>query len=172
MRKSKSKSNKAVAGQDKHDVIDIASSITQAQTSYIQYLCPTCKDELIIDGTWKAIHPHGGIGYWCCTCLKTFDSSVEKLPKTSKKVTSSIGSPTNNIPFIETIDENVGKGLSRRRDEYAEINDRFEPNDDEQIRATGATIIDSRITITDSQGHNKTLVRRDDDTPKTDTSYY
>jgi hypothetical protein len=169
----KSKSNKAIAGQDNHhDVIDLASSITEAKAANnTSFLCKYCIGPLLPYPKNQIDNPHAGPSYICTKCGTVVDSSLEKLPKASKKVVSSIGSPQNVAPFIEMVPENATKGLNPIEDEYAEVNARFEPNEDEQIRAMGGTIIDSRIALTDSQGHNKTLVRRDD-TPRTDTSYY
>jgi hypothetical protein len=164
--------NKAIAGQDKHDIVDIATDITEAKAANNTFLCEYCVEPLVFYAKAQIDNPHAGPSYICTKCGIVTDSSLEKLPKAAKKVTSSIGSPTNVTPFIETIPENAGEGLlNQRRDEYSEINQRFEPGEEEQMRAQGWEILSSKIELTDSQGHNKTLVRRDD-TSRTDASYY
>jgi hypothetical protein len=166
MRNSQGKrnnNNKATA-QDRHDIVDIATDINEAKAANNKFICKECASEEILLRYREAEieNPHAGPSYICPVCTRIYDSSLEKLPKASRRVTSSIGSPANVTPFIETINENAGEGLlNRRKDEYSEINDRFEPNEDEQIRAMGATIIDSKITLTDRQGTNRTIVKRD-----------
>jgi hypothetical protein len=51
-------------------------------------------------------------------------------------------------------------GLERTYDEYDRYEDVFDANADEFLVNQGANIIRSEITITDSQGRNKRLVRR------------
>jgi hypothetical protein len=156
---------------DRHDVIDIASVILEAKTAKNTFLCQYCVEPLVFYAKAQIDNPHAGPSYICTKCGIVTDSSLEKLPKAAKKVTSSIGSPTNVTPFIETIPENAGESLlNQRRDEYAEINQRFEPNEDEQIKAMGGTIIESRIQLTDSTGQNKTYVKRSDDYDNDSTS--
>jgi hypothetical protein len=54
-------------------------------------------------------------------------------------------------------------GLERTYDEYDRYEDVFDANSDEYLVNKGARIIRSEITITDSQGRNKRLVRRHND---------
>ena len=54
-------------------------------------------------------------------------------------------------------------GLERTYDEYDRYEDVFDANADEYLVNKGARMIRSEITITDSQGRNKRLVRRQDD---------
>lgn len=147
--------------EDSHDFINLASSITQAQASDIKYICKDCGPEQILLDYPQAQYYNrfAGKSYICPNCSKIYDSSLEKLPKAAKGIKSSVNADnTTTMPFLETIAEN--KGIERV-DEYAEINQRFEPMEDENIRRMGGTIIDSRIGLTDSQGRNRTIVRRD-----------
>jgi predicted RNA-binding Zn-ribbon protein involved in translation (DUF1610 family) len=151
----------------KEEPVDLFSAIQEIKQKAVIFMCPDCNSELIRDATWRVKNPHGGTGYWCCTCHKTHDSSVERLepmpePKRSfMGDTGEIRDPnvSTNV-FFETISEN--KGLAEPIDEYKEIMDRFEPNEEERLRNMGATITHSEITLTDAMGHNRTLVRRRD----------
>jgi hypothetical protein len=156
----KSKSNKAIAKQDNHDIIDLASSITEAKAANNTFLCKYCIGPLLPYPKNQIDNPHAGPSYICTKCGTVVESSLEKLPKASKKVVvSSIGSPQNVAPFIEMVPENATKGLNPIEDEYDKYNP--EPNEEEQLKAMGATIIESKIELTDRQGHNRTIVKRD-----------
>jgi hypothetical protein len=170
MRISKRNNNKEAISQDKHDVIDLASSINEAKASANNntFLCKYCIEPLVFYPQARIDNPHAGPSYICPKCGVVVDSSLEKLPKASKKVTSSIGSPTNNIPFIETIAENAGQNT--RESEYDKYNP--EPDEEEQLKAMGATLIESRIELTDRQGHNRTYVKRNDDNDTSNESVY
>jgi hypothetical protein len=101
------------------------------------------------------------ISFICSSCNKTFDDSLVRLVKKPRAVTS-IGDPRtqNQDVMFECLPEDRQKKLEERVYEYAEINKRFEPQDEEMARNQGWTILDSKIQLTDSQGRNKTLVRR------------
>jgi hypothetical protein len=73
---------------------------------------------------------------------------------------SSSNSNSNNVIFM-AIPEQGHKGLEEQEDEYAKYDQMWDGQADEQIIASGATIIRSEIEITDSQGRNRKLVRRD-----------
>jgi RNase P subunit RPR2 len=163
------KSNKAKVTQNKHhDIIDVATSISQAQTASIRYTCKYCPDAtatLLPYPQARVQHPHAGPSYICPKCGTVYDSSLEKLPRAAKRVTGAIEA-AETPPFIETIDERAG--VQDRQDEYDKYNP--EPNEEEQIKAMGATLIESKIEITDTQGNNRTIVKRN--TPKTEAPYY
>jgi hypothetical protein len=83
------------------------------------------------------------------------------MSKVAKGISSSL-SKENNTPFFATIDEDVTGGLLvSREDEYNKYDP--EPNADQFLINSGATILHSEITITDSSGRNRTIVRRSDD---------
>jgi hypothetical protein len=156
MRNNKGKRNKATT-QDKHDIVDVATDIIQAQASNIKYICKECEGSQLREYPQAQLYnPHAGRSYICPTCNKVYDSSLEKLPKAVKKVRSNVASAEESTPFIEIINENGG--IREEQDEYDKYNP--EPNEEEQLKAEGATIIESKITLTDSQGHNRTIVKR------------
>lgn len=59
-----------------------------------------------------------------------------------------------NSPIFSTVQEDT----NRREDEYSKYDP--EPDADNFLINSGATIIDSRIEITDSSGRNRVIVRR------------
>lgn len=67
-------------------------------------------------------------------------------------------SVSNDISFLATIPED--KGLQSVDDPYSKYDEMLEPDADQFIINSGATIIRSEITLTDSSGNNKRLVRR------------
>jgi hypothetical protein len=79
----------------------------------------------------------------------------------SKSVASSLGdgSRSNNQSdvFIRYVSEY--SGLERTYDEYDRYEDIIEANANEYLVSPDVDIICSKITITDTQGRNKTLVR-------------
>ena len=68
-------------------------------------------------------------------------------------------SSNNDIVFFTVSDH---KGLEEPEDEYAKYDQMFDGFADQQLINSGATIIKSEIEITDSQGRNRKLVRRND----------
>lgn len=142
----------------KEEFIDLSRTITAANKAKVTYLCQDCGSDLILDASYKTRNPFaGGSGYFCTSCLKTYDDSLVRLPKKPKAVTSSIGDPNLRNPFIiGTVPEN--KGFPEEFDEYS----KYDPEKmaDQQIINSGATILHSEIEITDSSGFNRTLVRR------------
>ena len=86
-----------------------------------------------------------------------------KPQKRSKTVTLGDVSSNNSQSddFMRYVPEVTG--LERTYDEYDRYEDVFDANADEYLVNKGARIIRSEITITDSQGRNKRLVRRQDD---------
>ena len=89
-----------------------------------------------------------------------------KPQKSPKTVTPSLGygsSSSNNQSdvFMRYASEYVG--LERTYDEYDRYEDILDTNAKEYLVNQDARIIRSEITITDSQGRNKRLVRRQDD---------
>ena len=86
---------------------------------------------------------------------------------TSQNKASSLRSTLgdNNRPIFSVVREDKdGRGLvpshQNMGDEYDKYNDLFDPNADQWLINQGATIINSTIELTDSQGHNRILVRR------------
>jgi hypothetical protein len=80
-----------------------------------------------------------------------------KPQKRSKRVASGLGSNNHSDVFRRYISEI--SGLERTYDEYDRYEDVFDTNANEYLVSPDADIIRSEITITDSQGRNKTLVR-------------
>ena len=74
---------------------------------------------------------------------------------------SSVSSSSKDIVLM-TIPESNSKGLEEREDEYAKYDQMFDGAADQILINSGATIIRSEITLTDSLGHNRTIVRRND----------
>ena len=64
-----------------------------------------------------------------------------------------------NTPVILTLGEDKGI-IDSERDEYKKYNQQLEPDADQFLINSSATIIDSRIELTDSQGNNRIVVRR------------
>jgi hypothetical protein len=85
-----------------------------------------------------------------------------KPKKRSKTVT--LGNASSNNSQSDDLMRYVPEvtGLERTYDEYDRYEDVFDANSDEYLVNKGARIIRSEITITDSQGRNKRLVRRHD----------
>ena len=140
--------------QKKGGFIDI-SSVT-ATANNITYLCSDCNDELILESTYQQKNPFSkGKGYFCGSCQKTYDDSLVKLVKKPKAVASTIGD--KNYMVFQTVPED--KGLDPMGDEYAKYDAIIEPSADQYLINSGATIINSRIEITDLEGRHRTLVR-------------
>jgi hypothetical protein len=137
---------------------NLAGAISKADKAKTVFQCIDCGSDLIKDLTFRLKNPHaGGIGYFCGPCNKTFDDALVRLPKKPKAVISSVGDPNlRNIFMIATVPEN--KGLAEEFDEYSKYDP--EKTADQQIINSGATIINSEITLSDSSGSNRTLVRR------------
>jgi DNA-directed RNA polymerase subunit M/transcription elongation factor TFIIS len=81
MRNNKGKRHKATT-QDKHDIVDIATDITQAQATNNRFVCKECEPEqpLFRYPQAQLYNPHAGPSYICSLCNKIYDSS---LPRTS-----------------------------------------------------------------------------------------
>lgn len=111
----------------------------------------------MIDASFKNKNPFaGGNGYFCSSCQKVFDSSLVHLHKKPKAVTSTIGDIRNQDLVFESVPED--KGISPIvEDEYK----KYDPEEsaDEHLIAQGATIVDSRIVLTDSSGQNRIMVK-------------
>ena len=60
-----------------------------------------------------------------------------------------------------SIPESNSKGLEEPEDEYAKYDQMWDGQADQFLINSGATIIRSEIEVTDSQGRNRRLVRRD-----------
>jgi hypothetical protein len=84
-----------------------------------------------------------------------------KHQKRSKRVASSLsdGSKSNNYSdvFMRYVSEY--SGLERTYDEYDRYEDILDANANEYLVNQDSRLIRSKITITDTQGRNKTLVR-------------
>ena len=84
-----------------------------------------------------------------------------KHQKRSKSVASSLsdGSKSNNYSdvFMRYVSEY--SGLERTYDEYDRYEDILDANANEYLVNQDSHLIRSKITITDTQGRNKTLVR-------------
>jgi hypothetical protein len=132
------------------------TGLGKTPASEIRYLCKECKGKGSEQLLWphKKTSPSSGPCYKCSVCGTVYDSSLVKLPKAAKSVSSSVAA--KDTFFFETIPEN--RGLVQLEDEYQKYNP--EP-EEERLGAQGATILRSEITLTDSQGHNRTVVKRD-----------
>ena len=80
-----------------------------------------------------------------------------KSQKRSKGVASGLGSNNQSDDLMRYVSEY--SGLERTYDEYDRYEDIFDANANEYLVNQDTSIIRSEITITDSQGRNKTLVR-------------
>jgi hypothetical protein len=80
-----------------------------------------------------------------------------KPQKRSKGVASGLGSSNQSDVLMRYVSEY--SGLERTYDEYDRYEDIFDANANEYLVNQDASIIRTEITITDSQGRNKTLVR-------------
>lgn len=148
--------------QEDNDIMDLSSIMNSSATDN-RYICKECQpqeEQLLVAYPQAQIeNPFAGPSYRCPNCGTVYDSSLVKLPRSARKVRSTIGSDRDFASnfVIETVPEN--RGLSIVEDEY----DKYDPEPDEEeiIKGMGGTIIDSRIELTDSSGMNKTLVRRD-----------
>jgi hypothetical protein len=80
-----------------------------------------------------------------------------KSQKRSKGVSSGLGSNNQSDDLMRYVSEY--SGLERTYDEYDRYEDIFDANANEYLVNQDTSIIRSEITITDSQGRNKTLVR-------------
>jgi DNA-directed RNA polymerase subunit RPC12/RpoP len=143
--------------EDKHDFIDLATTINVASATDRKYICPTCSELLQDWPAAKITNPFAGPSYRCPNCDRIYDSSLERLPKASKKIQSSLGREQNTDTgfIIQTTPENRD---IERVDDYSKYDP--EGDTDERMKAQGWHIIDSRIELTDSQGRNRTAVRR------------
>lgn len=148
--------------EDMHDILDL-TGINLASSSDIRYVCKECKPEQILIPFPQAqiANPFAGPSYRCPSCSTVYDSSLLKLPRAAKPVRSTIGSEKDsaNDFIVDTIPENSGLVIE---DEYDKYNP--EPFEDEFLKAQGATIIESRIELTDSNGMNRTIVKRNNNT--------
>lgn len=90
------------------------------------------------------------------------DKNEDSKPrKRSKSIASRLGtgsrSRSQSDVFMRYVSEYIG--LERTYDEYDRYEDIFDANANEYIVNQDASIILSKITITDTQGKNRTLVR-------------
>lgn len=144
--------------------IDLASTIAEAKKANVIYVCPDCSNDLILDTTFSMKNPFaGGDGYWCMNCQNTFDSSLVRLAKKPKPVTSTIGDTNNNNNnqdfLFEHIPEQSGFDYSSEGYDPYTANDP-EESGDEQLEQQGFHIVDSRIELTDSNGRNRIVAKR------------
>jgi hypothetical protein len=147
-------------------VIDLASTLKEAQDESKTYICSECGNDLVYDKTYRLRNPFAGEGFFCsninkCSMFgKIQDISLVKLkvkPRPVKGAISNLKDASQEV-MISFVDENKG-GLSIEN-EYEKISQRFEPSEDERLRLSGAKITRSEIILTDSSGMNRTLVKR------------
>jgi DNA-directed RNA polymerase subunit RPC12/RpoP len=137
--------------------IDLASTMQAARSANAVYLCPECSTDLILDSSFKIKNSFAGsLGYFCGICNQTFDSSLVNLRKKPKAVNSTILSNPIAV-FFSYVQEDKGI-IDPDYDEYSKYDP--EPNADQFLINSPATIKDSRIELTDNAGHNRTIVRR------------
>lgn len=86
------------------------------------------------------------------------DSSPQKRSKGGASNLDEGSSSNNRLDVFRRYISEVS-GLERTYDEYDRYEDVFDANANEYLVSSDADIIRSEITITDSQGRNKTLVR-------------
>ena len=67
----------------------------------------------------------------------------------------------NSKPAFFTVPEDKGPDYDNMEDEYSKYDEMFDGQADQFLINSGATILRSEIEITDSQGRNRKLVRRD-----------
>ena len=143
--------------------IDLASTMQGAKHANAVFQCPHCNNvDLIKDASFQVKNPFTrGTGYFCSECGQTFDDSLVNLRKKPKAVNSIIAVNGNNYPnavFFSYVQEDKGVIDVDQYDEYAKYDP--EENADQFLINSGATILDSRIEITDSSGRNRIIVRR------------
>jgi hypothetical protein len=92
---------------------------------------------------------------------KKEDSIGKKPQKRPKSITSRLGAGSRGTNQSDVFMRYVSEysGLERTYDEYDRYEDIFDANANEYLVNQGTSIIRSEITITDSQGKSKTLVR-------------
>ena len=140
----------------KERFIDLASPTDNK--SYITYVCNECGTDLILDAEYQIKNPFSrGRGYFCGSCQKTYDDSLVRLTKKPRAVAATIGNMKNDLVFQSVLED---KGLDIVEDEYSKYDQNLEPSADQFLINSGATIICSEITLADSGGRNRTLVRR------------
>jgi hypothetical protein len=139
----------------KEQFIDLASLI--GNKSYITYVCNECGTDLILNSEYQIKNPFSkGRGYFCGSCQKTYDDSVVRLTKKPRAVASAIGDMKNDLVVFQSVLED--KGLDIAEDEYS----KYDPEEfaDQFLINSGATIIRSEITLSDSSERNRVIVRR------------
>ena len=140
----------------KERFIDLASQLWDK--SHFTYVCNECGTDLILDAEYQIKNPYSrGRGYFCGYCQKTFDDSLVRLVKKPRAVSSTIGD-RNDLLFQPIPEDKEGSDLIE--DEYSKYDEVFDANVDELLINSGAAIIRSEITLTDSAGTNRMLVRR------------
>lgn len=95
--------------------------------------------------------------------LTTTTDLSQQSPQTNNNTTSRTLKATigRSNPAFFTIREDKGiADYSNMEDEYSKYDSEFDGNADQFLIDSGATIIDSRIELTDYMGRNRTLVRR------------
>jgi hypothetical protein len=167
---------KKITDDDTHTkVIDLASTLKEAQDESKTYICSECSSDLVYDKTYRLRNPFGGEGYYCsnvdkCPLFgKVLDISLQKLAVKPKPVKGTISSlrDANQEVKIDIVTEN--KGMTIVEDEYQKYDP--EPGEDERLRLSlGAEIMRSEIILTDSSGMDRTMVKRN--TPKSKTPSY
>src|SRR5919106_2657799 len=97
-------------------VIDLASTLKEAQDESKVYICSECSSDLIYDRTHKQRNPFGGEGFFCsninkCSMFgKIQDISLVKLkvkPRPVKGAISSLRDASQEV-IISFVDENKG----------------------------------------------------------------
>jgi hypothetical protein len=88
-------------------------------------------------------------------------TDIKPEPQQHKSIESAVS--RSNQPMFMTIPESKG-GSNYEVDEYENYSQMWDGNADEQLINSGATIMRSEITLTDSSGNNRVLVRRNSDT--------
>lgn len=146
---------------EKHEKHDGIVDLTNVDNAPKKYLCPQCKELLQEWPALKWSNPHSGAGYRCQKCDKIYDSSLTKLPIVINKSKPTMTSSSNNEPIIMFLNENAG-GVERPGDEEYDKNDP-EPGYEEGLKQEGWHIVHSELTLTDRQGNNRTLFKKDMD---------
>jgi hypothetical protein len=142
----------------KEQFIDLASLLEDK--SHITYVCNECGTDLILDAEYQIKNPFSrGSGYFCGSCQKTFDDSLVRLVKKPRAVSSIIGDK-NDLLFQPIPGDKEGSDLIE--DEYSKYDSQFDGDADQFLINSGSTILRSEITLIDSSGRNRVLVRRDD----------
>jgi hypothetical protein len=142
-------------------VIDLASTLKQAEEEHKVFVCSECGKDLVLDATYRLRNPYGGEGYYCpninkCSLFgKVLDISLKKLNVKPRPIKGAISNlrDSSQESIIETVPQD--RGITIAEDEYEKYNP--EPMEVERLKMEGAQIINSTTYYPAS---NTTITKR------------